>query len=310
MIYINFAVNLARSFFLWHPDTAIEFQIITDAPDAFPADIRSLSKIIAIRPGELGVGFSSKLHLDQLAGEGQTLFIDSDCLIFGNLDFVFERFKGHSVSVIGTHLSKGEWFGDIEKICLQYHVPHLPKFNGGIYYLERGTVAGQVYAAARDLEKKYDELGFVRLRGRPNDEVLMALAMQLYGQTPVSDEGTVMSDPQACPGPYKINVISGERSLVNPPPPSPFHRGWYPFEKVAPVIVHFLGHHTEYYPYKREAYRLKKAAHNQLTFLTEFKALFAIQIPDQIKRTIKVWFRPVYRKLVGTRKIKQSERQI
>lgn len=307
-LYINLAVNLARSFYWWHPNTAITFKLITDRPDLIPADVKSKSKINVIQPGELGEGFSPKLQLDNLADVGQTLFIDSDCLVFGNLDFVFDRFRGHDVSVLGGFMAAGEWFGDIGAICKQFSLPHLPKFNGGIYYLEKGPVATSVYSCARELEKRYDEIGFLRLRNRPNDEVLMALAMQLNGQTPVADDGNVMSDPQACQGGYKIDVIAGKRVLINPPAPDPLHQDWYPFQKVSPVIIHFLAYYTEHFPYLREVYRLKKAQKSKAGQVNYLRALFFIEYPIRIKKSAKNTLRPIFKLLFGTRTVKRSAR--
>ena len=302
------AANLARSFFWWHQNTDISFYIATDNRELLPNDIISLVKIITIQPGELGEGFSPKLHLDKLAPVGQTLFIDSDCLIFGRLDFVFERFKGHKVSVVGTYISDGEWFGDVSRICSQFNVPYLPKFNGGIYYLENSPESAVVYSKARELEKQYDQIGFKRLRNRPNDEVLMALAMQLHHQTPIIDDSSIMSDPQACQGGYFIDVIRGKRWLINPPMPSPLHQGWYPFQKVTPVIVHFLGHYTLEYPYKREIYRLKKYTFGRWGKVYDLYSLVAITLPGALKKKMKATLRPVYHAFFGTRSIKPSER--
>ncbi len=307
-LYTKLAVNLARSFFWWHVDSDIRFKLITDQPNCLPVDLKDKVKLHIIQPGEFGKGFSSKLYLDRFAEDGQTIFIDSDCLIFGKLELLFERFKNHDVSVIGSYIKEGEWFGDVKNVCLKFNVPHLPKFNGGTYYLEKGTKAASIYQTARELEKKYDEIGFIRLRNQPNDEVLMALAMQLHGQTPIIDDSTIMSDLQACPGGYKIDAVNGYRCLINPPLPNPLHQNWYPFHKISPLIVHFLGYYTQHYPYKRETYRLKKAFDNQLNFSSEVIALLTIQYPAQIRDWVKKTFRPLYRMAFGTRKVKQSER--
>jgi hypothetical protein len=303
-LYLDLAINLARSFHWWHPAGEIKFQLVTDQDEHIPPGIRSKIQVIKIKSGELGEGFSSKLFLDKVASEGQTLFIDSDCLIFGDLSTVFERFKGKPVSVAGNYISSGEWFGDITAICKKYNVPHIPKFNGGLYYLEKGGAATRVYERARGIEKQYDEIGFVRLRNRPNDEVIMALAMQLENMKPLIDDGTIMSDPLACPGKYKIDMVSGSTLLVNPPLPHPEHRSWYPFEKVRPLIVHFLGEYTLHYPYRRETYRLS----NNLSRSSNLKSLLAIEYPERFKLFLKNIFRSTYHKFFGVRKIKNSER--
>jgi hypothetical protein len=307
-IFIDLAANLARSFLLWQPGTDIKFKLVTDQPHLLPPDLIDKIQLHTISPGEFGEGFSSKLYLDKFAVDGQTLFIDSDCLIFDKLDFLFERFKGHQVSVVGNHISEGEWFGDIKSIIKKFDLPHIPKFNGGIYYLEKGDTASAVYQTARNLEKQYDDIGFVRLRNRPNDEVLMALAMQIHGQQPISDDGTIMSDPQACPGGYEVDVINGRRWLLNPPAPHPLHQPWYPFTRVSPAIVHFLGYNTTHYPYKREVYRLYKTATNKFNLPAKIKAYWGIELPMRIKSFIKEKLRPLYRVLFGTRLIKQSNR--
>jgi hypothetical protein len=307
-IFVDLASNLARSFLWWHVGSDVKFQLVTDQQQHVPADVASRVEVITISPGELGEGFSPKLYLDRLASEGQTLFIDSDCLIFGNLERIFERFKGSKVSVVGNYISEGEWFGDIRSICKKFNIPHLPKFNGGVYYLEKGDVADAVYRTARQFEAQYDEIGFVRLRNRPNDEVLMALAMQLNGQRPIIDDGTILSDPQACQGGYGIDIIKGARWLKNPAPPHPLHQKWYPFTEVSPLIVHFLGYYTAHYPYRKEAYRLRQALGQNLNRFTNFKSILLIEYPERLKAFLKGTFRSSYHKIFGIRKIRSSHR--
>ena len=307
-LYVDMAVNLARSFWLWNAGAGIAFYLATDQPELVPDDVKHYINIIPVKPGELGEGFSSKLHLDKLAPAGQTLFIDSDCLVYGSLEPVFEKFKGHSVSVVGGYISGGEWFGDIAAICKKFNIKQMPKFNGGIYYLENGAKAAKVYELARRLETQYDEIGFVRLRNRPNDEVIVALAMALNGEAPVKDNGTIMSDPLSCPGKFLTDVIKGKTSLYNPPVPSPLHQDWYPFENVHPLIIHFLGHHSMSYQYKADIYKLQVLHSGRLTAMDKLRVLAAIELPMRLKAGLKNLLRPFYKIVFGTRTIRQSER--
>lgn len=304
-LYVDMAVNLARSFRLWNPGSAINFHLATDQPQLLADDVKTYVKTILVKPGELGEGFSPKLHLDKLAPPGQTLFIDSDCLIYGNIESVFKKFEGHAVSVVGGYISSGEWFGNMEAICKKFNIKQLPKFNGGIYYLENGDKAAEVYQLARQLETQYDEIGFVRLRNRPNDEVIIALAMALNNENPIADDGTIMSDPLSCPGEFSIDIIKGKTSLYNPPKPSPLHQDWYPFERAHPLIIHFLGHHSLSYQYKKDAYRLQA---NKAGTIHKIVAFFYFELPMRAKEILKSLFRPVYKLIFGTRAIKQSER--
>ncbi len=307
-LYVDMAVNLARSFRLWNADSGIKLFIVTDLPEYLTKDVKAFANIILVQPGEFGAGFSPKLYLDKLAPPGQTIFIDSDCIIYGSILPMFQKFAGHNVSVIGGYISEGEWFGDIASICKKFNVKKLPKFNGGVYYIENGYKAEKVYEMAREFEKQYNEIGFVRLRGRPNDEVAVALAMAINHEQPIADDGTLMSDPLSCPGKFTTDVIKGKTALFNPPIPSPLHQENYPFEHVQPVIIHFLGSETQSYQYKADVYRLQAQVKKIPAGLTAIIALINIELPMQLKTGLKNILRPVFKSLFGNRKIKISER--
>jgi hypothetical protein len=307
-VYVRMAINLARSFKLWHKGSPIRFTLVTDQKHLLPEDLSDIN-VIEIEPGSYGQGFSTKLHLDSFAPAEQTLFVDADCLCVGSLETVFERFAGRAVSVVGGTISEGEWFGDVAAICRRFGVASLPKFNGGVYYLEKGEQGRRVYETARELEPLYDDLGLSRLRGRPNDELLMAIAMAVHGETPIPDDGSILSDPQACPGAMHVDVIRGESRLINPPPPAPQHREWYPFTNVSPILVHFLGYHTSAYPYRREELILKLvSARKWAVPFARAYATLARSLPLEGTRLARDLLRPVYRQMFGVRSVSISDR--
>lgn len=301
-MYWTMAVNLVRSIRHWHPPDTLPVTIVTDQSRSLPSDLLNVG-IQRVQPGELGAGFESKLHLDQLAKASATLFIDSDCLVYGSLLPLFNRLSGRPVAVVGSPQSDGEWFGDVGHLCRQLGVQGIPRFNGGLYYLEPGTTATAVYTKARELVGRYDELGLVRLRGQPNDELLMAAALALNTLKAIPDDGTVMADPQACPGPMRANVLSGHRRLTNPPPPSRLHQRWYPFGVVQPVIIHFLGHHVYSANYRADVTRLRLAAHGCPALLASALATMTITLPDRLTAWTKDLLRPVFHRIAGPRRV-------
>jgi hypothetical protein len=306
--YVRMAVNLARSFAWWHRDAAIRFSLATDQPERIPADLAGV-EVITLKPGQFGSGFSPKLHLDRLAIEEQTLFVDADCLCVGALGRVFDLFAGHAVSVVGGFIADGEWFGDVASVCRRFGVSRLPKFNGGIYYLEKGAVGSRVYATARELQPRYDEIGLVRLRGQPNDELLLAIAMALHRQTAIPDDGTILSDPHSCPGELRLDVLAGGSRLINPPPPHPQHRTWNPLGETRPVLVHFLGGHTAAYPYRREELRLELArARGWPVWAANCTAAVVRSAPLLSVSAAKRVLRPAYHRLFGPRAVMASDR--
>jgi hypothetical protein len=309
-LYVDMATNLVRSFIFWNKGTDITFYLATDLPQFVPDDIKDSIKIIELKPGEFGKGFSPKLHLDKLAPPGQTLFIDSDCLIYGDLLPAFDKFVGRKISVIGNYIATGEWFGDVAAICKQFNIEHLPKFNGGVYYIENSPEASQVYETARTLELKYDDIGFVRLRNRPNDEVLMALAMQFSAQKPIKDDGTILAEFVNFQSGIQSDLVKGMAKLYNTPFHANYQKNW-PLTIAEPLIVHFLGHYNQVLPYTKEVSILRYISSNKYSVgKAQLLTTLLVTIPSQIKTTVKQLLRPVYRSIMGTRSIKISDRLI
>jgi len=303
-VYIQLAVNLARSFKWWHTNSDIQFLIVTDQADLFPSDLEDIS-LIEIKPSEFGEGFSTKIHLDLLTPAQKTLFVDADCLCFGSLEPMFNRFSGHSVSVVGKQIQNGEWFGDISAILSQFSLSEMPRFNGGLYYIEKGKTATKVYETARALENKYDSIGFRRLRGRSNDEVLMSLAMAIHDQKPVLEDGTIMNSTLACPGGVNVDVITGYVKLQNPKSHK-LYNSWYP-EEMSPVLVHFLSSETKNLPYVSEAEKMRLIMSEKYPIaLAKLQSYLNMVLPMMVFENMKYIFRPMYRKIFGVRAIKAS----
>lgn len=306
-IYIQMAINLARSFKLFHKGSDIQFFIATDQKDLIPTDLSDI-KVIELQPGQLGHGFSPKLHLDKIAPATHTLFVDSDCLCFGSLDSVFDRFSGNAVSVIGKKLFEGEFFGDIKSVRKQFDLPYLPFFVGGIYYIEKGDISTRVYSAARDLERQYDEIGLIRLRGRPNEEPLMAIGMAMYGQSPIEEDGSIKAEPMFYPSGVSVNVFTGKTLLKNSPSHSSYSTVWG-LEEAKPLLVHFHCVHAKRSPYTRECFALKKVCqYGWNPSIARLYAYLKLSLPQKASDAFKDTLRPLYRKLFGTRRIRPSER--
>ncbi len=303
-LYLRMAVSFARSFRLWHRDSEIDFFLATDADtSSLPPDLSSIN-IIPLQPGKYGRGFSPKIHLDKIAPADQSLFVDADCLCVGSLAEAFATFQGHSVSVIGREISGGEWAGDVAAICRQFKIPALFRFNGGVYYLERGALCEQVYQTARELEPRYDEIGFVRLRGSPNDEMLVSLAMALHGQKPIPERGDIMNSLLAGPGGLEIDVFGGH-SLLRNPKEHPKHNAWYELEEMRPKLVHFLGSDIDEYPYRQEEMRLELVCGKRWPlWMATLRTKLLFTLPRLTWRRCKDVLRPIYHAIFGARAVR------
>ena len=309
--YLDLAWNLARSFRCWHHPSQLDFCIITDLPqDDWPQDLDWVH-VQKLAKGQLGLGFSSKLQLDQLAPAEQTLFLDADCLICGSLEPVFKRFKGQPVGVVGGSICEGDWFGNIAQLRTQLDLGPLPKFNGGVYYLEPGDTCSRIYSIARALEPQYDKLGLVRLRNRPNDELLMAIALAEAGLSALPDDGSILGDPQACQMGLRIDVTAGRSQLTNPPARHRLHQAWYPVRTIRPLVVHFLAYHTDRHPYRTQAIQLELM--QKLGWprqLASIAAELRFGIFARLQEFSKKILRPLFRLLFGVRAVKPSNRVV
>lgn len=308
-LYFDMAIALARSFGLWHAASDIRFFIATDLEDSIPPDLASWVQVLRHPPGALGSGFSVKLHLDKLGPARQTLFIDADCLCFGPLDPVFDLFAGRAVSVVGGPVAEGEWFGDIGRTCRQFGLEALTKFNGGVYYIEPGAVASAVYGRARALESRYDDIGLVRLRDCPNEELLMSIAMGLEGCEGIDDDGTVHGELFSSPRILKLDLLSGQARLQNPPPGAEDHRPGYPVRTISPVVVHFLGDFTSKWPYRSQERILRlMCGKGWSRSLSRWLVLLGYSWPCRAQEWVRERLRPAYRRFFGPRPVRYDER--
>jgi hypothetical protein len=304
--YLSMACALARSFKLWHDKRSLALFLATDASgESLPFDLKDVN-IIPLISDQYGSGFSPKLHLDKIAPAAHSLFVDADSLCVGSVHNAFSAFKGHSVSAIGRHIHDGEWFGDVAAICRRLGVRAIPRFNGGVYYVEPGEACTQVFETARELEQRYDELGFVRLRGKPNDEVLISAAMAIHKQMPIPETGEIMNGLLAGPGGIEVDVLSGHALLKNPRN-HPKHNNWYELEEMRPRIVHFLGTDVGSFPYRREIERLRLVCSaGWPVWLAKLWTTIRYTVPHLILESVKDTFRPAYHASFGPRKVKGS----
>lgn len=308
-IYVDMACNLAMSFLLWNEHSSIKFFLVTDSPQFISQKLKEKISVVQVLPGELGDGFSSKLQMGQFAYTKQTLFIDADCLIYGDLNPVFDEFNGHDVSVIGYKRYTGQEIGfcsDVALVIANTGIKYFPLLCGSVYYFEKGEIASKIFDYAKSLLKSYNKIGLVPLRGKENEEPLVAISMAKFNQVPVTDTGHIKADRMF----YEFldtNVIAGEARLWNDqkiPVPE------YSTLKLAiPVIVHFNDSYAETFEYESEAIRLRKVfLENRSIKAANFYAFLTAVMPGKLNKTAKNIFRPLYHAVFGNRNVMPSKR--
>lgn len=240
--YIYMAKQIAISLKLSNPD--IPRALVTDSSNE---DLKKYYDVIIPINKNLGFGFSQKIYMYDYSPFNKTMFIDVDCLVINKIDWIFDRFNTHPVSVLGKKIYSGALIGTtVETLKEKIGIDYLPTFNGGVYYFEKGEKASNVYKEAIDIFfNKYDELNLWKFSGKPGDEPAMSIALAIHKMQPVPDEGKGMYTPVGQKGVFKMDALKGICEF--------YKHG----EKVTPAIMHFGGGYPEAFHYRRETTKLR-----------------------------------------------------
>lgn len=296
-LYLNLAETLLKSFLHWHKAVDdIQFLLLTDDVgyySKFQSEFLHIKELIL---NENEKSFASKFKIFENIMADENIFIDCDCLIYKPLSSVFERFQGHDFSAIGRLIKTGDFFGDVATILKGFNLSSLPHFVGSVYYYKNNNNAKSVAAKALELKNNYDEMGLVRLRGKENEEPLIAIAMSLYGQLPIIDDGSIKADCMYLKN-FKTNALTGVTELsYKPNMETPQFR---------PAIIHFNDKYSLSPDYLTNRYRLNV---KYTSWATEIYTFTVYYIPPFFRDTIKDIFRPVYHKFLGPSQKKKNRR--
>jgi hypothetical protein len=240
--YIDMARTISMSIKLSNPD--LQLALVTDTTDE---RLKAYYHYIIPVDPSFGTGFSQKMRMYEYSPFQKTLFIDVDCMVIKNIDFLWALFEGQQMSVMGKKLFSGPYIGTtIELLRSNYTFEYLPSFNGGVYFFEKSKMASEVFALAQDIfNNRYDELKLWKFDGRRGDEPAMAIAMGVHGVIPVDDQKKGMYTPMGQQGVFKMDVLKG------------FCEFYKNGEKVMPAIMHFGGGYPEAFHYRRERMKIE-----------------------------------------------------
>lgn len=239
-LYLDMARDLALSLKRHCPH--IPRAVLTDARDWADA---SLFDIVIPWRSDLGKGFFPKLCLDQYTPFKETLYIDADCLVVRNLDFIWDLYREIDLGFVGQRISSGYWYTDIPTLIASLGVNSIPSLNSGMLFLRLGESGSRLLRRAREVFLD-DRYVFDNTGGSRPDEMPLAIVFAEQGLDPPDDGGTTMRTPIGIVGEIDIDVLSG-RCRFN-------KRG----ETVTPAIVHFAT--WQFHPiYYRERAKLRLA---------------------------------------------------
>lgn len=180
--YYRIAANLLCSYRL-HAG-AWPFAIICDRENEYTAQFDK----VVLMDGPTN-SYMDKLRLFDCLPWDETIFIDADCLVYGDIDrwwALFER--ADDCSVFGTayedlSTDKG-WFRTEGMGEYRDRIHYVPGFSGGVYYLRNTETCRGVFETAKAAAAHYRDYPFAIFRD-PADEPVIALGMAVQNCRPV-----------------------------------------------------------------------------------------------------------------------------
>ena len=186
--YYKIAHNLLCSYRLHAGE--YPFAIICDRENKYTAAFDK-----TVRVEDPAYSYMDKLRLFDCLPYDETIFIDADCLVYGDIDSWWELFeKAGDFSVFGCAYDdlttdKG-WFMTEGMGKYRDSINFVPSFSGGVYYLRNTETCSKVFETAREAAANYKDYPFAIFKD-PADEPVIALGMAVTNCRPVecSDVG-------------------------------------------------------------------------------------------------------------------------
>lgn len=182
--YYQLAENLLRSYHLFCK-SPLPFAILADQKNIYTDKFDD----VVIFPDGASNSYLDKLSLGEYLPYDINIFIDADCLAFGDLNQLFDYFKSaDDFSCFGRVLpldDKTGWFEYENLGELQTKVSYVVGLHGGIYYMRKGEMCRRIFEDAKAFVPDYSKFKFKGRFNTPGDEPLVALSMAVNGCRPI-----------------------------------------------------------------------------------------------------------------------------
>ncbi len=182
--YYEIAKNLLLSY-RFTTKKPLPFAILCDDENEYTKDFDH----VRIFP-DPKCAYLDKLNMFDLLPYDINIFIDADCLCFGDINRLFDIFENaDDFCCYGRVLpldDKTGWFEyDNLNADLQKQINYVVGLHGGIYYIRKTEKAKKVLDDAKAFTKSYADYKFKGKFETPGDEPVVALSMAVNGCKPI-----------------------------------------------------------------------------------------------------------------------------
>lgn len=182
--YYQLAENLLRSYHLFCKKP-LPFAVLADKKNIHTDKFDD----VILFPNGATQSYLDKLSMGECLPYDINIFIDADCLAYGDLNQLFDYFESaDNFSCFGRVLplnDKTGWFEYENLGDLQKKVSYVVGLHGGIYYMRKGEVCRQIFRDAKAFVPDYLKFKFKGKFNNPGDEPLLALSMAVNGCRPI-----------------------------------------------------------------------------------------------------------------------------
>lgn len=178
-MYFQFAMNLLLSYKLFC-DSPLPFAIMCDRENVYTAEF---DDVVLFEKTEHP--YFDKFELLKRAPYDETIFIDSDCLAYGDLNQFWDYFSdADAFSASGTNYPIDSNQGLFDKTEIGPYAQRVhwkPHIHGGLYYIRKGETCDAIYQDCRYIAEHYSEFHWPDFCAPYADEPVLCLAMAAHG---------------------------------------------------------------------------------------------------------------------------------
>lgn len=178
-MYFQFADNLLRSYKLYCDDP-YPFAILCDQENEYTA---AFDHVIVFE--KTAHPYFDKFELLKRSPFDETIFIDSDCLAYADLNQYWDYFaKADDFSAAGTNypIDSDRGLFQAEEIGIfQNRVAWKPDIHGGLYFIRKGPVCDAIYRDCQYIIQNYAQFKWPDFCAPYADEPILCLAMAANG---------------------------------------------------------------------------------------------------------------------------------
>lgn len=248
--YYQMAANLLTSYRLFSKEP-YPFAIIADKENQYTAQF---DKVVILK--EPKRSYMDKIELIIYAPYDETIFIDADCLAYGDLNAYWSWFEGCSdFSSFGLSRKldyKGGFYDYEGTGTFKEKISYLTHLHGGTYFIRKGKACDEMLETCRYIIEHYDDFTFNMFNDAPADEPVFALAMSVHNMKSVEAPSGFLCFYPCCTY-FQSDISKGMAEYSVP---------WLGKDTIIKdtYCVHWGNVNTSGAVYRLEEYRLNKMA--------------------------------------------------